>query len=41
MIGARMKIAMVIDMIRAIARPLYLWRTMATETTRGEATPSP
>ena len=32
---------MMIDMIRAIARPLYLSRTMATETTRGAAAPSP
>ena len=41
MIGARMKIAMMIDMIRAMARPLYSSRTMATETTRGAAAPRP
>ena len=41
MIGARMKIAMMIDMIRAMARPLYSSRTMATDTTRGPAAPRP
>ena len=30
-----MKTAMMIDMIRAIIRPLYSSRTMATEITRG------